>query len=38
MRPRRWRALARRVMEAAAVLSVPLVVETGVGASWGEAH
>ncbi len=30
--------VARRVMEAAAVLSVPLVVETGVGASWGEAH
>jgi len=25
-------------MEAAAVLSVPLVVETGVGRSWAEAH
>jgi DNA polymerase-1 len=32
------RALAKRVMEAAAVLSVPLVVETGVGRSWGAAH
>ncbi len=30
--------VARRVMEGAATLSVPLVVETGVGASWGEAH
>jgi len=28
----------RGVMEAAAVLSVPLVVETGVGRSWAEAH
>jgi DNA polymerase-1 len=31
-------ALAKRVMEAAADLSVPLVVETGVGHSWAEAH
>jgi len=31
-------ALAKRVMEAAAVLSVPLVVETGTGPSWGAAH
>ena len=31
-------ALARGVMEAAATLSVPLVVETGIGASWAEAH
>jgi DNA polymerase-1 len=30
--------LARRVMEAAATLSVPLVVETGTGRTWGEAH
>ena len=30
--------VARRIMEGAAVLSVPLVVETGVGKSWGEAH
>ena len=31
-------ALARQVMEAAAVLSVPLVVETGTGKNWAEAH
>ncbi len=31
-------ALAKRVMEAAASLSVPLVVETGQGRSWAEAH
>jgi DNA polymerase I len=31
-------ALAKRVMEAAASLSVPLVVETGQGANWAEAH
>ncbi len=31
-------ALAKRVMEAAASLSVPLVVETGTGKTWGEAH
>jgi DNA polymerase-1 len=31
-------ALLRRVMENAAVLSVPLVVETGMGRSWAEAH
>ena len=30
--------VARRVMESAAVLSVPLVVETGTGHSWAEAH
>ena len=30
--------LARRVMESAAVLSVPLVVETGSGRTWAEAH
>jgi len=31
-------ALARRVMENAATLSVPLVVETGIGRSWAQAH
>ena len=31
-------ALARRVMEGAASLSVPLVVETGSGRNWAEAH
>ena len=30
--------VAKRVMENAAVLSVPLVVETGSGHSWSEAH
>jgi DNA polymerase-1 len=30
--------LARHVMEEAAKLSVPLVVETGAGRSWAEAH
>ncbi len=30
--------LARTVMQSAATLSVPLVVETGQGHSWGEAH
>ena len=30
--------VAKQVMEAAAVLSVPLVVETGMGRSWGAAH
>ncbi len=30
--------LARDVMQSAAVLSVPLVVETGIGRSWGDAH
>ena len=30
--------LAREAMQAAAVLSVPLVVETGQGRSWAEAH
>ena len=31
-------ALAKSVMEGAASLSVPLVVETGTGANWGAAH
>jgi DNA polymerase-1 len=31
-------ALARRVMEGAATLSVPLLVETGTGRNWAEAH
>jgi DNA polymerase-1 len=31
-------ALSRQVMEAAATLSVPLVVETGMGRSWADAH
>lgn len=31
-------ALARLVMEAAATLSVPLVVETGIGQNWAAAH
>jgi len=30
--------LAQRVMESAATLSVPLVVETGTGRSWADAH
>lgn len=30
--------VARRVMESAAALSVPLVVETGFGKTWAEAH
>ncbi|MBS0548824.1 MAG: DNA polymerase I [Proteobacteria bacterium] len=30
--------VARKVMEGAATLSVPLVVETGVGANWAAAH
>ncbi len=30
--------VAREVMEGAAAISVPLVVETGIGASWGAAH
>jgi len=30
--------VARQVMQNAAVLSVPLVVETGVGRTWAEAH
>ena len=37
-RPAPLAALAKRVMEAAASLSVPLVVETGQGATWAEAH
>ena len=31
-------ALAKKIMEAAAHLSVPLVVETGTGKTWAEAH
>ena len=31
-------ALAKSVMETAATLSVPLVVETGIGRNWAEAH
>ena len=31
-------SLARRVMESAATLSVPLVVETGAGRTWADAH
>ncbi len=31
-------ALVRQVMEGAAVLSVPLVVETGAGHTWADAH
>ncbi len=31
-------SLARTVMEGAATLSVPLLVETGIGRSWAEAH
>jgi len=31
-------AVVKREMEASATLSVPLVVETGFGANWGEAH
>jgi DNA polymerase I len=31
-------AVVRSVMESAAVLSVPLVAEAGVGDNWGEAH
>ncbi|MGE5545476.1 MAG: DNA polymerase I [Solirubrobacterales bacterium] len=32
------RALVKRVMEGAAQLDVPLVVDTGIGATWDEAH
>ena len=31
-------AVAKRIMEGAATLSVPLVVETGYGRTWSEAH
>ena len=31
-------AVARRVMQGVAQLAVPLVVETGIGANWGQAH
>jgi DNA polymerase-1 len=30
--------MARKVMESAATLSVPLVVDTGVGLNWAAAH
>jgi DNA polymerase-1 len=30
--------VAKRVMESAAILSVPLAVETGIGRTWAEAH
>jgi DNA polymerase-1 len=30
--------VASRVMESAATLSVPLVVETGTGRTWAQAH
>nr|WP_249209216.1 DNA polymerase I [Magnetospirillum sulfuroxidans] len=32
------RAVVRRVMESAATLDVPLVVDAGFGANWGDAH
>jgi len=31
-------ALAQKVMQGVAELSVPLVVETGIGKNWGKAH
>jgi DNA polymerase-1 len=31
-------AVAQQVMQDAAKISVPLIVETGVGANWGSAH
>jgi DNA polymerase-1 len=31
-------AIVQEVMQQAAVLSVPLVVETGIGLNWGAAH
>jgi len=31
-------AVAKRIMEGAAHLSVPLTVDAGVGDSWAEAH
>jgi DNA polymerase-1 len=30
--------LAQQVMQNAATLSVPLIVETGIGKNWGKAH
>ncbi len=30
--------MARNVMQAAATLSIPLVVETGIGQNWAQAH
>jgi DNA polymerase-1 len=32
------RPLVKRVMQEAAVLAVPLLVEDGVGPTWGKAH
>jgi DNA polymerase-1 len=37
-RPEATAAVVTRVMEGVAQLSVPLVVETGTGRSWGDAH
>jgi DNA polymerase I len=34
----RTKEVVRKVMESAAMLSVPLVVDTGVGATWAAAH
>lgn len=34
----RLAALVKQVMESAAALSVPLVVETGTGTNWADAH
>ena len=34
----RLAALVKQVMESAATLSVPLVVETGTGTNWADAH
>jgi DNA polymerase-1 len=31
-------SVVRDIMQTAAVLSVPLVVETGIGRSWADAH
>ena len=31
-------AIAKRIMEEAATISVPLVVETGTGRNWAAAH
>jgi DNA polymerase-1 len=30
--------VAKEVMQGAASISVPLIVETGVGGNWGQAH
>jgi DNA polymerase-1 len=34
----RLAAVAKEVMQGAASISVPLIVETGVGGNWGQAH